>query len=460
MLALIVWMLSLHFHRLAVFAAPLFFFPALTRQSWRLLIQGALAFFIGLLFFRLYSIFISAKYPEFTVRPEIPDEPLRQIPIEVLGSVNEWSVIAAVGVILVFLAILLAKVISRYGWGKAIPPLLLGAGLLALSVLHYHVAAILLLFGTVFWLRDESLPQLWLGAPLLLAAVIVVAHLGALYQTGFFPGRKLIGAVVGTPSVWPVLRFLEHSPVAGVVYAIAALRALSLFVRGERLAIHFLFFAMAVWIPLFMLGFFASYIPPRYGLGQLGYFLMCTFAGLTLLAHQMRGISADSRVSWPGQLFLVITTVALINPFSLAQTVNPTYDTYPDHKGAAEFIKSLDLEPDTVLIAEDVIQQTYYLKEVDYSLRPIDDAVYFSVLRDGQVVDQYTGVPVLGTGAELEAVLNANVTRDVYIIGSGENFVKGRRLLRGQGIEAVLESSRLTVVFDGRDGKTKVWKSQ
>ena len=106
------------------------------------------------------------------------------------------------------------------------------------------------------------------------------------------------------------------------------------------------------------------------------------------------------------------------------------------------------------------MQQTYYLGQVDYWLRQIDDARHFSLLRDGRLIDQYTGTPVLGTGAELEAILDVRDGRDVYIIGSGENFVDGEILFRGQGIANVLESDRLEVVFEGRDDKTTIWKSR
>jgi hypothetical protein len=152
-----------------------------------------------------------------------------------------------------------------------------------------------------------------------------------------------------------------------------------------------------------------------------------------------------------------VTTI-LINPIEFGRTVNPDYTNHPDHKGAAEYIKNLDLNPDAILIAEDILQQTYYLRNVDYYLREIDRAHAYAVVRDGRLVDQYTGAKVLGTGAELDAVLDASGERDVYVIGSGENFLEGERLFRGRGIAEVLGSERLEVVYTGRDAKTKIWK--
>jgi hypothetical protein len=65
---------------------------------------------------------------------------------------------------------------------------------------------------------------------------------------------------------------------------------------------------------------------------------------------------------------------------------------------------------------------------------------------------------VLGSGEELIDVFEHRGASDVFIIGSGENFRNGVRQFRGRGIQEVLDSGRLEVVYEGRDDKTKVWK--
>jgi len=457
-LTLLVWLLCLHFHTLAVFAAPLFFYPGLSRRSWQQLIQGGIAFVIGGLFFTFYNDWIAAKYPQTSERPAPLEASASQTPLDALTNGNEWLLVVSIIAIVVLILVLLFKSVNRADWSRAVPVLLLGLGLLALAMLQYHIGGILLVLGIVFWLRTSDLPQSWLLAPVLLAAMMAVAHLGILYESGLYPGRKLIGALIGTPSVWPILRFLEYSPFAGVIYGVFALFALSLFIKGRRLPTHFLFFMMAVWIPLLVLGYFAWNMPPRYAQGQLGLFLLCSFAGAASVGRERQWLAVNLRLPRSTIAVLMLISVAIINPIALWRTVNPSYDHYPDHKGASEFIQSLDLDIDTILIAEDVLQQTYYLGNVDYSLRPIDDAVYFSIVRNDRLIDQYTGAPVVGTGAELKILLDASGGVDVYIIGSGENFVGEDRLFRGQGILEVLDSDSLEVVYDGRDGKTKVWK--
>lgn len=459
LLAAFVWVLSLHFHTLAIFAALLFLFPGLSRRCWTQLFQGAAAFVIGGVLFQLYSQWISSKYPGYHERPEpVVGEGGTQSATDALMSVSPALLIATFVAVAAMAGFFLVKANKRVGWSQLAPVLLVILALTAMALLHYHIGGILFMLGIVFWLRNPILPRSLLVGALLLAAVMCALHLGALYSTGIYPGRKLIGALIGTPSVWPVFRFLEFAPVAGAIYFAVLAFVLLRFAKGHAMPIHVLYFALAVWAPLLILGYFAWYLPPRYAIGQIGYFLMCTFAGIAFMARQLNSVSDDARLSRVNLVLLALLTLAIVNPLEFARTVNPDYTKYPDHKGAAEYIMSLGLDSDAVLIAEDILQQTYYLKEVDYYLREIDRAQHYAVVRDGRVVDQYTAAEVLGTGAELEKVLSRNSGRNVYVIGSGENFVDGRRLFRGRGIADVLASDQLEVVYNGRDGKTLVWK--
>ena len=459
LLALFVWCLALHFHRLAIFAAPIFLFPGLSRQSWRLLGQGSAAFAIGFLAFNLYGAWTASKYPQPEERPDIPldDSGSGELLPAAVTNIDMALIAGAVLTVLVALAGLVT-VLREAGLRSAGPPVLVAGGLLAMSTLNYHVAAILLLFGIVFWLRDCSLHPKWLWGAIALAGLLAIIHLSMLYSTGLYPGRQLIGAVVGTPSVWPVLRFLEYSPVAGALYVLVFLYGLWKFSHGDPLPKHFLFFGIAVWAPLLILGIYTWYMPPRYAQGQLGLFLLCAFAGVMWYAMQRHWISLSGRPGFKQAVALAAISVAFINPVQFVQAINPSYDHYPDHKGAAEYIKGLNLNPEAILIAEDVLQQTYYLGSVDYFLREIGNSGKYAVVRDGELVDQYTAARVIGTGSELEELLTRSRGKELYIIGSGENFVGKRRSFRGEGIREVLESDKLRIVYTGRDGKTRVWK--
>lgn len=459
-LALFVWLISLHFHRLAIFAAPLFLFPGLVRESWKLLLQGVAAFVVGYLTFRTYGRWIGTKYPDNANRPELPDSIEEPFPIDVVAGSSDALLVVAALAILTLATVLLVSSFRRAGWAGILPSLLLAAGMLAVAALHYHVAAILLVFGTVFWCRIRDVSPRWLIPVALVTIALAAVHFWILHDSGLYPGRRLIGAVIGVPSVWPILRFLEYSPAAGAIYAVVLAIALFRFAAGNRVPVQFLFMLMSVWAPLLLLGYFDSYIPPRYASGQLGFFLMSVFAGVWYLLSDSAARAGTYRVSRRSLIVVSILAIAMVNPIAFGKALNPGYDRHPDHKGAAEYIRGLSLPENAVLIAEDILQQTYYLGDVQYSLRPIDDAAYYSTIENGRLVDQYTGAYVIGTGDELEAVLDEYRELEVYIIGSGENFVAGRRLLRGHGIAEVLDSDKTEIVFEGRDGKTKIWKAR
>jgi len=110
------------------------------------------------------------------------------------------------------------------------------------------------------------------------------------------------------------------------------------------------------------------------------------------------------------------------------------------------------------LVAEDVLQQTYYLGLVDYWLIGQDTADDFSETVDGELLDIYTHTRILGSGAALMALLNRAHRGAIYVIGSGEQQEDGRRSARSFGIYEALQSNRFEVVFSGRDGLTKIWK--
>jgi hypothetical protein len=111
-----------------------------------------------------------------------------------------------------------------------------------------------------------------------------------------------------------------------------------------------------------------------------------------------------------------------------------------------------------VIVAEDALQQTYYLGRIDYWLRGMNNAAQFVHMRGGVLRDIYTDAPLLGTGAELMALVERRDRGAIYIIGTGEFRGDDLRLIRSDGIYEVLQRPIFEPVFLGRDGVTRVWK--
>jgi hypothetical protein len=139
--------------------------------------------------------------------------------------------------------------------------------------------------------------------------------------------------------------------------------------------------------------------------------------------------------------------------------INAGYRIHPDHKGAAQFMRSQNITDDDIVLAEDVLQQTYYLGAVDYWLIGGAAARRFVKRTDAGVVDFYTGTPVIVTVAMLDDLLQRNPTKRIFIVGSGEQQGDHRRGVRGAELHKAIESAQFKVIYVGRDGVTRVFKA-
>jgi hypothetical protein len=120
---------------------------------------------------------------------------------------------------------------------------------------------------------------------------------------------------------------------------------------------------------------------------------------------------------------------------------------------------SIPLQDEDIVLAEDVLQQTYYLGKVDYWLVGPQVARKFVTRAEAGVVDFYTGTPVIATPAMLDALLHNHTAQRIFIIGSGEDFRKGVRAVRGPELNEAIQSDRFEVIHRGRDGLTEVLRA-
>jgi hypothetical protein len=328
---------------------------------------------------------------------------------------------------------------------------LLGVGVLACGLLQYHLGAIALFLGTVAWFRAGESRLSWLWIPFVAVIVIAAIQVLVLSSTGGYQGREVLGAMIGKPSVWPILRFAGFSMVASIVY-VGFLGYVTLrFARGQAVPIHFLFFCMAVWGPLLGIGIFQSFPAMRYMPGILPYFMLVLVAGVSYLVTRTvpgRLVTGSSIVHG---VFWLVFTALVVNPAAVVVASSNDYRSHPDHKGAAQFVKSQSLQAADIVIAEDSINQTWYLGKVDFRLR---HSTGHAVLHNGRAYGMYEGAPYVTNGAELERLFDSNPLVDIYIISSGEPYM----MQRLGGIDEVLSSDRVEVVYEGRDGRTRVWK--
>jgi hypothetical protein len=65
---------------------------------------------------------------------------------------------------------------------------------------------------------------------------------------------------------------------------------------------------------------------------------------------------------------------------------------------------------------------------------------------------------VISSAQMLQDLLRKERGQRIFVIGSGENQSDHRKGMRGD-MDAVLHSEQFTVVYEGRDGLTKVWRA-
>ncbi|MGH8227192.1 MAG: hypothetical protein ACREU3_04685, partial [Steroidobacteraceae bacterium] len=459
--AIVVLVLGIQFYQLAIFATFLVLYPGLVRGEPRKLLLGALAFAAILVGFFALSDWIAHSYPA-TPAPTDVAHAIRGALERAAAprfSIPAFSLGAAIAALI---AIWVARATHLPGKARAVPVcagVLLAGGLIAALAAFDHVAALALAAGVVLAARSGPLALRRALLAVLLGLALLALQLSQLLTAGIGL-RQAAGALTGWPSVWPYLAVGRYSPFAGALAAAAVVIACVDLARRRRIPGFLLFLALGVWIPLLMIGVFKWSVPIRYTSAESFPLLLGAFAAAQWLWRRAAtGVDAwRAARAWKTPLAAAIVCLLVANPGSLARTVYGGYSDHPDHQGAARFMRSQHLGPRDIVVAEDAIEQTYYLGHVDYWLEGRTMASQFVHEVHGRLADIYTGAPLIGTGAALARLIHDPGRGTLYIIGSGEQQQDGRRAARGPGIEHILEALSRRVVFVGRDGLTKVWR--
>jgi len=132
------------------------------------------------------------------------------------------------------------------------------------------------------------------------------------------------------------------------------------------------------------------------------------------------------------------------------------YPFYPDHQAPGQFVRQ-HRAPRDIIVAEDVLQQRWYVGSVDYWLRDyVESRKFLYQDPDGRLRDMYVN-SIAATPDVLEFLSGFNGAR-VWVITSGETYPKREYYLNTvqQRWLHALETTRVPV-FSGRDGVTKVY---
>ena len=453
--AVIEMAVSLQFHTLSIFAAWLCFLPGLVsgdrckpQVQMRLLWLGAVAFAVIAGEYLALNHWIAAEYPHHmedaiasavTNAPRAPHAP----PFHGL-----WPLLAALP------AVALAWLVIRAR--GLLPVALLALSLVAQVSRLDHLGLLLIVAAGVLARRDGELPWGRLALYLGVCALLALAQVGYLWDhhAGTLP--QILGLLLGWPSVRPFMALSHFSLVLILAASGGVIAGLWQLAHRQRVPDHVLLFALGVWIPLLQIGCLRWDVPPRYVEAQIMPLLVAAFASLQWAARRLS--RPANQPAWAGAVAAAILALLVIDPGRLQAAVDPTYARNPDHKGAAQFVSSLHPKAGDVIVAEDPLMQTYYLGHVDYWLMNQEVAAEFMHEVAGRWVDEYTNTPLIGTGRQLQRLVDSRDRGAIYVIGSGENEQDDRRLMRGLGIAQELQSPTFHLIYVGRDGRTDVWK--
>jgi hypothetical protein len=454
--AVIVMLIGVQFHVLAVFGSFLLLFPGLLAANVRKLWHGGIGFVVVVASFAGISRWLESFYTR-AVKSDARHIAAAGSHVTSLSLLHQSPLLLLAGVIAAaLLAVYVARSVNARTPGIAAAALLF-AGLVCELAVFYHVGMVLILGGAILAQRNggKALPRI----ALLLAAsvVLAVSQISFLHHATGESIRKTLGMMVGLPSIWSFLRAVVYSPAAWLIVCLALLHALWRLAQRRRICDYWLFFILAVWLPLFGLGVFSWDIEARYTQFALLPLLICALAASQQVSTGIARRLSPPTVPAVQAVLAALAVILIINPVSLAHAVNSNYSIHPDHKGAAEYIRSIGLHPNDVIVAEDSLQQTYYLGHIDFWLRAMNEAAEFVYMKDGAYRDIYTDAPLIGSGAELMALVEQPDRGAIYIIGTAE-FNSDNSRIRGDGIYDALQLPIFAPVFLGRDGLTQVWK--
>jgi len=463
LLATVVAMLvAIQFQEIAVFAALLIFYPGLVHGDRGKLRAGLVAFILMGVAYLMISRWILSFYPHIQIARDVkvalqfgeaPSLPVMRLPPLLL-------VLAGAALVAAFISWQLTRTVS----GRAISvwvAALAFIGLMLDATLHYHLGLLMLVAAMILARRNSEASGTGVVLVVAVSLVLAAAQVVMLHVAAAGPVNKIIGLMAGKPSIWPLLQLGRYSPIAFAAVWVGAATALWHLAQRKPIADYWLFFLLGLWLPLIAMGTFGWFFPTRYTEFALLPLLLCGLAALQSLASRLMQPSGNpAAMTGRGALAAIIATVsglAVLNPIAVAGAVDARH-AFPDHRAAAQFMRSLPLGPRDIIVAEEALMQTYYLGHIDYWLEDARVAAEFVLPVNGQIVDEYTHTPLIGNTAQLNALLLRPDRGAIYIVGSGENQEDGRLAMRGPGLSAMLGTKPFKVIYVAPDGVTKIWK--
>ena len=458
--AFFMYIVALQFHQLAVFSLFMFFFPFLMSPSLKKFLHSTAALIVGAFFFLVARMWISKSYniiiPSQIVSP--PNEVVLS-PLKIIMS-NHLS-LTIIGLLLLLYMIntfVLIRINKNVNISFYLSIIFFSGAVCASLLLEYHVTFVLYICGVVLFFRSKS-PKKFLLNYTLLIALLLLFQFYFIFNSNFYPNIIKTGKIfTGSFSIYPYFKFIDSFFISSIFFVLLFFYILKTFATGSPIQSFIVFFIISVWLPLFCQGFFTWYYTPRYSFQYAQFFILTCLAGILYLEKNLK---EKFTVRCPAYVFITICIIMIgfIKPLELRRTLNPDCKDYPDHKGAATFMKKIHLKADDIILAEDILQQVYYKVKADYWLRGFNDAKHAVKNENGVLKNIYTDTSLMGTGKKFERLLKDNNMRNIYVIGSGETVDRLNYYLSDGLLDVFTKYKKYAeIIYKGSDNKTLIWR--
>lgn len=228
--------------------------------------------------------------------------------------------------------------------------------------------------------------------------------------------------------------------------------------------------ALLMLLPIVIMGLVSQWGGMRYLLASYPFMLLLAAAALDWICGWLTTRFPRlprERTAWIAGTIVIAS--GILGGHGIAQALRATrltygpvadplalgFDIYPDHRGAGRFVAG-QLGPGDIVVAEDSLQQRWYVGRVDYWLRnEIESAPFLYRHQDGHLRDIYVN-SAAATPAVLDA-LDAAAHR-IWVITSGETHGKLDYYLterQRQWLDRVASTHQPR--YAGADGVTRVY---
>lgn len=322
--------------------------------------------------------------------------------------------------------------------------------------------------GLLFLLiHPDNLTTLFTRArvPISVISLAAICHgLTAIWQLGLTSGLRALAAF---PFPYPTY-FAHMFPGVLMLFvgmsAYLAVRACRSDDYASRASV------LATVLPLIVLGVVSEWGGQRYLIETYPFLLLVASAGLIRMLTALTHWIGKPKPAVPLLMSIAVVLSGALSGHGVYQSVQAAtitygqpfnrlgigFSFYPDHQSAGQFVRR-HRAPNDIVIAEDVLQQHWYTKHVDYWLR--DPATHHDFLYpapDGYLRDIYVNSAI--ATSEILHSFDQSIGNHIWLITSAETHGQ-KDFYLGPAQQQWLETVRQdhTPVFAARDGLTFVY---